>query len=297
MNIVDVASKYFEVQPNGSKAYSIVGNKYDSIVLFPETNTYHRFSNSDTGGIYKFLRKYVGLTHEEAKTYDASGGVVKASLLESLKNTTKSHTERPSDGYDFVEFVGKPGYNDYIKSRNVDEEIAKRYGLEIDGPDVLFPLYNDSYKRIGSIRRYAYAKNKDDRYRTFILHGHDKPCCWDLRMLADIKPNQVVVLVEGTWSVLRIAQVVGSMYPIVPVATMGTNLQPALFNYVDRNKIIAILDNDTGGQRYKKQLQIQRQKGKIIQEVVLNNKGANIYVDDLTDRQMLTLFKKIWNEI
>lgn len=294
MNIVDIASQYFTIKKNSHNTWSL--EEHDSVILFEDTNTYHRFSNGDTGDVYKFLRNIVGLSHEQAKDYYHDPTEKTVSLLEALRRTQKKEKKDEDSGYEYQEFVGKPGYNKYIQSRNINIETAKFYDLEIDGDDVIFPLFNSDLKRVGSIKRFAHAQNKNDRYRTYILHGYEKPCCWDMRQLVDITPDKFVVLVEGTWGVMRIKQVVGHL-PIVPIATMGTNIKPELFDYINRNRIIAILDNDTGGDRYKKQLQNARNEGKIITEVTLSNKNHNVYIDDLTDSQIEKLFKRLCNEI
>lgn len=294
MNIVNIASQYFNLKKNSHNTWSL--EEHDSVILFEETNTYHRFSNGETGDVYKFLRNIVGLTHDQAKEYYNDSAERKVSLLESLRRTQKVQKIDEDSGYEYHEFIGTPGYNRYIECRNISKSIAEFYNLEIDGDDVLFPLYDDTLKRIGSVKRFANAQHKNDRYRTYILHGYDKPCCWDMRQLANLTPNQIVVLVEGTWGVMRIKQVVGHL-PIVPIATIGTNIKSELFDYINRNRIIAILDDDTGGERYKKQLQIQRNKGRMIQEVILNNSGKNIYIDDLSDRQIIKLFNNLLSEI
>ena len=294
MNIVDIANQYFNLKRNSHNSWIIDGDKFNSVVLFEDSNTYHRFSSGETGDIYKFMRHIVGLSHEQCKDYaSVSKDDTEPSLLETLRSSLKSEVKEERVGYDYQEFIGRPGYNQYIASRNISEETAKHYGLEIDGADVLFPLYNNKLHRVGSIKRFAYAQTTADRYRTFLLQGHDKPCFWDFREILNLSPDKIVVLVEGTWSAMRIKQVVGNLYPIVPLATMGAGIQPVVFDYIYESKVIAILDNDTGGERYKRQLQIARSKGIMVQEVTLNNKGQNIYVDDLTDSQMLKLFKKI----
>jgi len=290
MKIVDVAKQYFNVKRNSYNTWVIVGPKYDSVVLYEDNDTYCRFSTGETGDIYTFLRRIVGLQHADSvKIYDPDAKLT-PTLSEVLKPTKSKIIE--AEGFDYQEFVGKVGYNAYIASRGISPETAAHFELEVDGPDVLFPLYNDTFKRIGSIKRNAYPQTKADRYRTMMLHGHVKPCCWDLRKLAALKPDDVVILVEGTWSVMRIWQVVGHL-PILPVATMGTALQPELFDYIGRNRVVAILDNDTGGERYRRQLHQQRCRGKMVHEVTLNNHGQNLYVDDLSDEQMKKLFSII----
>lgn len=289
-SIVDVASKYFTLKRNSQNSWIIDGDKFNSVVLFEDTNTYHRFSSGETGNIYKFLRNIVGLRHEDCQEFEQ--GDVEQSLLEVLRKSLKSETKQERSGYDFEEFIGKVGYNAYMQSRNINIETAKYYNLEIDGPDVIFPLYDYKLHRVGSIRRFANAQNKADRYRTFLLHGHEKPCIWDFREIEKLSPDKIVVLVEGTWSAMRIKQVVGHL-PIIPLATMGAEIKLEVFDYIYESRIIAILDNDTGGERYKKQLRIARKRGIMIQEVELNNNGQNIYVDDLTDKQMLKLFRNI----
>jgi len=295
-SIVDVASQYFQIKRNSHNSWIIDEEQFNSVVLFEDNNTYHRFSSGETGDIYKFLVNIVGLKPNEAVEF--RGDVQREkSLLEVLHKSLKEQKKSERVGYDYEEFIGRPGYNAYVESRNITESTARFYGIEIDGPDVLFPLFNDRMKRVGSIKRHAYAATKADRYRTFLLHGHDKPCCWDFRQMLQLTPDTTVVLVEGTWSAMRIKQVCGH-FPIVPFATMGAAIQPELFDYIYQNKIVAILDDDTGGERYTRQLQVARKKGIIVTEVKLNNKGQNIYVDDLTDSQMLKLFSKLgFNEV
>lgn len=293
MNIVDVASKYFKVKKNSHNSWIIEGSEYDSVVLYPETDTYHRFSNGETGNIYKFLKNIVKLHPSECAQYSSQQSA-EISLTDRLrKSLSTDKTEEQRAGYDYYEFIGKRGYNQYIASRNISEETANYYQLEVSGADVLFPLYNENLHRIGSIRRSAYAQNKSDRYRTLILHGYDKPCVWDFREVAKLTPDKIVVLVEGTWSAMRIKQVVGELYPVVPLATMGANIQSKLFNYIYENRIIAILDDDKGGEQYKKQLQVARAKRIMVEEVTLNYKGKLIYIDDISDEQMLKLFSRI----
>lgn len=294
MNLIDIASQYFTLKRNSSNSWAIDQSEFDSVILFESTNTYCRFSTGETGDVYYFLKNIVGLTTEQIAEYDLGHREVKLSYAAQMNKYLRkpNHSIRQNE-LDYHAIIGTPGYNDYIAQRNINEETAKKYGLEIDGPDVIFPLFDDNLNRIGCIKRFAYAEDKNDRYRTYVLSGHNKPYCWDMVSLSKLTTRTTVILVEGTWSVLRISQVVGDKYNILPIATMGTEIQQPLLDAISANRVIAILDNDTGGANVKKQLTKARNAGMLVTTVDINNRGKNVYIDDISDKQMIYLFSQI----
>lgn len=292
--IIDIASQYFPLKRNSHNSWQIDDPNYDSVILFEDSDTYHRFSSGETGNVYKFLSNIVGLDNAQILALGVEGKTPNLSYSAKMRKFGRhNNVSIRSNDLEYNNIVGVVGYNDYMAQRHINQATAEKYALEIDGDNVLFPLYNNDLKRIGCIKRFAHARKKNDRYRTFILSGYDKPCCWDMVSLSTITPDKTIVLVEGTWSVLRIDQVVGSKYNILPLATMGTNIEKELFDYIYRNKVIAILDNDTGGNHVKNQLTKAQRNGMMVKTVEINVNGNNVYVDDISDTQMLKLFRSI----
>lgn len=302
MDLIDIASEFYELKENSYNSFIIKDTVADSVVLFTDTQKYHRFSTGETGDVYQFLKNIVGLSDSEiqlkydGQVVDTSELNLRNALMRALrKNNT--HSVRDNE-LSYTDVVGKVGYNEYIQSRNITEETANFYNIEVVGPDVLFPLFDTSLNRIGCIRRYAHAKTKADRYRTFILSGYNKPCCWSIPHLLNMNSDTTIVLVEGTWSAMRINQVVGPLYNILPIATMGTELNDDLFQLIAGRKVLAILDRDLGGNRVENQLITVAKRG-ILKVNIIDLKNSKqrdnkpVYIDEINDTQMLKLFRSI----
>lgn len=295
-NIIDIARQYFTVIGKTQNTYQIVDNtgnsRFDSVVLFADTNSYFRFSNRMGGGIYEFLKYIVGLDEDELEEY-ATNPIETNPVLTVFDQVKKSG--KTDTGLSISEIVGVPGYNQYIKSRNINEITSEHFYLETVMGDVYIPLYNDNMLRVGSIVRNTKAKTKGERYRTYLVGKEEKPCCWRFLDLQYINKRSVIVLVEGAWSVMRIHQVIKPMMQnIIPIATLGTNLTADLYAYITC-PVVSILDNDTGGENVARQLENWVQRGKKVESYIpeLGNGNGVAYVDDLSDDELIQLFTQI----
>lgn len=294
MNIVSIAKQYFKLEDKGNGVYQIVNptGEFDSVVLWEHTNSYRRFSISKSGGIREFLRYIVGMP--ESQILEDYGDIEEDNLTKALRSYTKVKTDT---GYSLQDIVYTPGYNQYIESRMISKETAAYYGLEVNGQDAIIPLHDNTFQRIGSLYRHSSPQVKGDRYRTQLTGNKEKPCVWPFTELKKLKGNSIVVLVEGAWSVMRLHQVIKPRYPnIVPLATLGTNIAQELKDYIYDFPMICILDDDTGGKHVSDVLLAWSKKDKEIYNPYFKNllcSNQSSYIDDLSDKQLLSLFKVI----
>lgn len=54
ISILDIAKKFYDVKKKNSKLYSLV--EHDSCMIYPETNSFYRFSTGEGGDVVKFLQ-------------------------------------------------------------------------------------------------------------------------------------------------------------------------------------------------------------------------------------------------
>lgn len=283
MDIVSLAEQYFTLKQKSDGVYEIVSQdgKYDSVVLWRDTNTYFRFSNRTGGGPREFLKYIIGVPDDQLPEQKVSLG---------LSRLVKSGYQAHDTGLSLQDVIGEPGYNNYIASRNISEATARFYRLEIKGEDIYFPLYDYNGKRIGSQVRHAHIKEKSERYRTYMVGNKKKPSAWPLTHLLTLQPESVIVLVEGAWSVMRIHQVCHDTFPnLVPLATLGTKIDENLLFMLNGFKIVSILDNDTGGGKVFQQI-----TGRVQSYLPINTNGSP-YPDELNDTELLNLVKFIEN--
>lgn len=293
MNIIDVARQYFTLKIIGNGVYQIVNptGKFDSVVLWEKTNSYHRFSNGKSGGVKEFLKYICGVNVDNMEFEDDKNDILH--ILAPIKNN-KENTD-----LSLLDVVADPVYNNYIQSRMINEITAKHYKLETYMQDVFIPLYDENKLRVGSIIRNGTAQSKTTRYKTHLIGAHKKPCCWRFPDLYEVNRNSVIVLVEGAWSVMRIHQVIKPIYPqVVPIATLGTTITDELKAYLGNNKIITILDDDAGGKHVETQMKQWSQTHKNIEIYIPSlplerDKSNIIYVDDLSDKQLIKFFSLI----
>lgn len=294
MNIVSIARQYFNLEDKGNGVFQIVNptGEFDSVVLWEHTNSYRRFSISKSGGIKEFLRYVVGMP--ESQILEDYGDIAEDNLTKALRSYTKIKSDT---GYSLQDIIYTEGYNQYIESRMISKDTASYFGLEVNGQDAIIPLYDNTFQRVGSLYRHSSPQVKGDRYRTQLASNYEKPCVWPFTELKNLKGNSVVVLVEGAWSVMRIHQVIKPHLPnILPLATLGTNITEELKEYLYDFPIICILDDDSGGKHvadtllkwHKKDIEIYNPYFK---SLLKSNQSS--YIDDLTDKQLLSLFKEI----
>lgn len=291
MNMISLVSEYYPLYHHNANNWRIAkdGEPLDSLVIFGNTNSWYRYSTQQSGGPKQFLTQIIGLSYSEAN--DIVGEDEDNTLLKFQSPTAHEH----HTGLSLRDVCGEPGYNKYINSRMISEDTAKYFGLEVDFVgNVYIPLY-DTQKRIGSLMRRTDTNEKHLKYRFLMCDGFVRPFCFDMPLLQERNGNSIVVLVEGCWSLMRIHQVVKPLYPnLLPIATIGTNLTEDLYSYIYDLPIYAILDDDEGGKTYTEQLNQWRNRGANIEILQpKDSRGFSIYPDDLTDKQLKTLFNTI----
>jgi len=294
MNIVTIAKQYFKLEDKGNGIFQIVNptGQFDSVVLWEHTNSYRRFSKSVSGGVKEFLKYIVGMSESEIQS--EYGDIGDDNLVKSLRHFDKTKMDT---GYSLQDIIYTEGYNQYIQSRMISEETAKYYHLEVNGHDAIIPLYDNQFKRVGSLYRNSSPLIKGDRYRTQLAGTNEKPCVWPFTELKKLKRNSVIVLVEGAWSVMRVHQVIGVYLPnILPLATLGTNISEELKDYLYDFPIISILDDDTGGKHVADTLIKWKRKNIEIYNPYFGSllqSNQSSYIDDLDDKKLLSLFRVI----
>lgn len=294
MNIVTIAKQYFQLEDKGNGIFQIVNptGQFDSVVLWEHTNSYRRFSKSVSGGVKEFLKYIVGMSESEIQS--EYGDIGDDSLVKSLRHFDRTKMDT---GYSLQDIIYTEGYNQYIESRMISEDTAKYYHLEVNGHDAIIPLYDNQFKRVGSLYRNSSPLVKGDRYRTQLAGTNEKPCAWPFTELKKLKRDSVVVLVEGAWSAMRLHQVVVPYLPkLLPLATLGTNITQELKDYIYEFPIICLLDDDTGGKHVSETLIKWKRKDIEIYNPYFSNlaqSNQSSYIDDLDDKKLLSLFRVI----
>ena len=303
--VLELAEEFFpnRVVAKSPDTYQITGPVFDSVVIFDATNSYCRFSNKMVGGPREFLHYIVGLS--DVEIHDIIGeGSENLRLFNTVRQEKTRRLFNSDTGLSLQDVVSAPGYNSYMESRHITELTAKHFRLEHDGLNVTIPLTDVDGRRIGSLVRQAHVKSKADRYRTYMVGSHEKPCAWPMGHIRRAKRESIIVLVEGAWSVMRIQQVISPLYKnILPIATLGTWLTDELRNYLYDKEILAILDTDEGGKTVTSQLKQWRESGVNVECYDITLQGESAYVDDISDAQLTRLFKgiegatqtKLWN--
>ena len=300
MNIIELAQEHFghslfEKSPGIWNISPTTGSDFDSVVIWEETNSYYRFSTRKSGGPREFLKYIVGLEDDEIREILGNEEYESDSLL-SFMLRENNRKKKNDTGYSTQDVVGTKGYNEYIASRNVSRETAEKYNFEIKDGNVYIPLYDIDGRRTGSIIRNTHTTRKDQRYTTHMIGNYEKPHMWPYSHLHQADTDTIIILVEGAWSVARISQVIGDKaINTLPMATLGTRLTEEMYKYLYEYPIIAIIDDDQGGEHVIEQLTDWRDRGMNVEFYVPKGKDSSIplYVDDMNDDELKNLFNNI----
>lgn len=288
MNILDVASEDFPLKQVGRGIWAVdTKGAFDSIRIWPETNTWHRFSRGIGGTVRHWLSHIRHYSQDEINEI-CGQEKVKSTLIEYLEKQNYSN----DSNVEFNQIIGAKTYNSYIASRGVTKEVAAKYSIEVSGDNALFPMLDYDGNRIGALVRYAHAKQKGGRYRFYMLNNNPKPYFWPLPVLAQYSSNNVLCIVESTWSTCLLDQYISPhianlMYGCV----LGDDISELLIDNLRYAKVIFLLDDDAGG---------DFMEGKLI-KFMLQNKRLSFevyrpdkYIDEMSQGEILELFRVIW---
>lgn len=252
-------------------------SEHDSLIIWPETNTFFWYSKRIGGGPYQWMKDVLVLPYTEMDAY-----------VEELEEFVP-----PAEELEFMLRypVGNVGYNSYIKSRNVTMETANRYRLEVWGENVIIPMYGIRGFRAGSlVRRY----DTDIQWLKYRKYQSSEICnLWPYTDLSTIFDKPVFVF-EGAWSAMRWHQVTNG--EITTLALIGTNANDdtlELLNNVENVRFI--LDNDP-----------ESKAGEGVYERIINNSKYNKqlgwkfilppeYPDEMSDKNIMRILHAYGN--
>lgn len=273
ISIVDLVGMDYRLKQHTQNTLTTV--EHDSLIIWPETNSFTWFSRNVSGGPYVWMRYILELSEVEIDDY-LDG--VDIGLLTLSKYATEFEVRFP---------IGTKEYCEYFEKRNINRETALHYGLEVYRNDVIIPLYDSFGKRCGSLLRKTDTNDLSKKYRKIIA---DTPCdLWPYKSLM-LRYDKKVLVFEGAWSVMRWHQVLGD--EIIPLALIGTNIGDRVTSILNGADVTFVLDNDEKSKaglnvykRIKSQLGYKHQKWNFL----LPPK----YPDEMSDDEI----KIIMNEI
>lgn len=293
MNIIDIANEYLpyplKEKHDGVYIVDTPSSHLSSLVFWVKDNRYYRFSTRTGGGPEHLLEHVVGLDENDINDIQLSD--VSSSLLCSL--LSESNSKSKDSGYSFSDITGNREYTKYFLGRNVNKDTFSYYNLESNYNNAIIPLTNIKGNRIGSLLRKYKEIDKNDRYTYKMIGRNIRPPLWPFHHLNKLTPSTVITLVEGAWSVCRIYEVIcQKVLNILPLATLGTNYNNKVLDYIYEYDILVLLDaDDTGSNEVLKQVE-RWQKKEVNVEVYQPNKG----IDDMSDQELKSLFNYINRE-
>lgn len=158
--------------------------------------------------------------------------------------------ERESEfaGFDLYErpFVMPPGfglsYAPYYEERGISPRVATAYGLQWNPTDdiVAFPITDMDGQIIGTQERFVKSGPFGRRYMKF---GKTTPV-WPMHFLPNLETKECVIITEGGWSAMRIAQVLD----IPALSFLGARAPHNAKTLLSPFKSVVVLyDNDRAG--------------------------------------------------
>jgi DNA primase len=146
------------------------------------------------------------------------------------------------DDFDELRLYGEKRYHSYLESRQVSLEAAEKFKLEVTrnsyGEQILFPVCDMAGDRIGCLLRSIFPFGT--RYTKL---GRITPL-WPLEQLRQVEEGEIIVVVEGAFSALRIATV----WPELHVFSLfGARVPKGLADLLDPFRPLVIYDYDQAG--------------------------------------------------
>lgn len=272
LDILDVISKDFKLKKISNGLYTTI--EHDSLRIWPHTNSWHWYSKGVGGNATYWLKYYKHLSHNEIvdsyEIYEVKSDPFKTSLLSSYNIV---------ENVDVSLLYGNKVYSDYIKNRGINYEIFLKYDLEmINNYYALIPIKDRYGKRIGALHRKLDDKINGVKYKKYINNRNLH--IFNYENLKNKGKYDIILVMEGAWSVMRFDQVLGSK--VTCVATLSNNIDERVFETLNGlDNVFIILDNDDAG----KSLMKKHPSKKFIL--------PSIYPDDLSDEQINIVYERI----
>lgn len=254
--ITDVAAKLgYHVKQQG-RLFTL--EEHDSLKMYPDTNTYYRFSNGHGGDIFNLVMELDGKTFPEALDFISSG---KASYARAKEKTTASAVAKPKKPFALPpkSDTQKHVFAYLTQKRELDKDLVSnciKKGLlyEDDRRNVVFVGYSyaDSKKAVFASKRGTGYSN----YRGDVESSNQ-----EVAFRVDLGADKLFVT-EAPIDALSM-MCIADMKGIDPkqynyLALCGVNKQKALYNFLKHNEntkqVIFALDNDIWGQKAMQQM-------------------------------------------
>jgi hypothetical protein len=272
LDVLDVIGKDFKLKKISNGLYTTV--EHDSLRIWPNTNSWYWFKNNAGGDAVYWLKYYKHLSQAEIidtyEIYETKQDPFKILLL---------------DQYNIIEDIdisllyGKKVYSDYIKNRGISYETFQKYDLEmINNYYALIPIKDRNGKRIGALHRKLDDKISGARYKKYVNNRNLH--IFNYEKLKNKTKYDIILLMEGAWSVMRFDQVLGEK--VTCVATLSNHIDDRIFETLNGlDNVFIILDNDEAGKSLIKKYPDKK--------FIL----PSIYPDELNDEQIVTVYERI----
>jgi hypothetical protein len=222
MNLLEAVSQVYQIQQVSTNLFTT--SEHDSLRIWTHTNTWYWFSRGIGGG----LKEWLQLNNYSRDEIDDIVGKQDPNIIPLEDNNFLDYDM-------FINTFGQFEYNNYIKSRNISEETARKFGIEARNDDIIIPILDYKGKRVGNLVRH---KNRTPKYHKFLIEP--QPVFYN----PNIDASKTTYIFEGTWSVMRFLQVTD--YSINALATLQFKIGRQHFEYLNGlNNVVWCLDYDT----------------------------------------------------
>lgn len=185
--------------------------------------------------------------------------------------------------------LGACVYNDYFSKRKISEKTIYHYDVRWSDAKnaAVLPVTTVSGQIIGATYRFADAKAAGTRYKNL---GKSAPL-WPMNLLKHAKTDEVIVVVEGAFSAMRIYDhwlQYGYTSPVLALLGAKAN-QEILDALAPFRRLWFLYDKDDAGMRAR-----DKMRGLTVNDLIYCISPSP---DDMTDKQLDKLLDKInWVE-
>lgn len=271
IDIVQLIGQTFTIVGHSDNTKSTL--EHDSLIIWPDTNTYFWYTKQAGGGPYQWLKYVLHVPFAD---------------MEGFVSELATFIPKVADSEFAVRYpIGRVVYNEYMKSRNITEATALRFKLEQWGTNTIIPMYNKRGYRAGSLVRRPDTNLQYLKYRKY--QSEQLGNLWPYHEYKYVFDKPVFVF-EGAWSAMRWWQVSGGK--IAALALIGTNANTDTLTLLDEiENVRFVLDNDP-----------ESKAGEGVYERVVKNRlydkhlgwkfiMPEEYPDEMSDRTITRLLK------
>ncbi len=187
-NIVDVIEEFLPLKKAGANYNTncpFHKEKTPSFIVSPDKQMFHCFGCGESGDSISFITKYKNYTFVEAAEYLAKKAGI---ILEEVNNYSKKQEDkeltdklyrinRDAAKYFYINLKKYPGIIEYLKSRKIDIDVIKKFGIGYainQWDNLLKYLTSKGYVEEDILKTGLIIKNQDknsyyDRFRNRVM--------------------------------------------------------------------------------------------------------------------------------